>query len=917
MASGRIKGITIEIDGNTTKLTDSLKAVDKQLSNTQKNLKDLNRLLKLDPGNTELIVQKQRNLSGAIESTEARLKELKQVQKENVTPEQWDALQREIVATEQELKALKKEYSGFGSVAGQKLQVAGGKIKEFGGKVTSAGRALMPLSLALTGVGVKAVSSFAEVDKTMTLTNKTMGNTAEEAELLSDAMKSAAANSTFGMSDAAEATLNFARAGLNAEEAAAALAPAMNLAAGEGGNLDTVSAGLVATINGFGGSFEDAGKYADVFANACNNSALDIDSLSDSMSIAAPVFSAAGYSVNDAALYMGVMANAGIDASTAANALKTGFARLVSPTDEAAGILDDLGVSVVNADGTMKDSVTIQKELHDAFAGLSESEQIAAASTIFGKTQMSNWLALINTAPTEVDSLSSSLDQNGTTTEMAASMMSGFGGSLEKLKSSIDVAITSLGEALAPAISVVADAVQGAVNWFNGLDESQQQLIATIGLVVAAIGPVLTIFGPIISGVGSVISTVGSLMSAIGATGLIGSIGGLVTSLGPLLAGGAVVAGVVAGGIAIYSNWDTIYSNWDTIKEKAGQLWDGISSAFDSIKSTVSSVWEDVKTNTSNAWENVKSGVSEAAENVKTGVTKAWNTIKTTTSTTWATVKTGVTTTWNGLKTSAKTGFDNIKTTVTNVWNNLKTNTGTAWNTIKTGVNTAWTGLKTGASTTFTNIKTTVTNAWTTLKTNTATSWNTIKTGTQQAWDNVKSKITTSLTNAKTSVGTILGNMKTTVSSALTRIKNSIGNPFSKLAGFARTALSSVKSAFSNIKLSLPNVKLPHFNVSWRNLGPVSIPSISVSWYRKAYNNPMMFTRPTVLQTPAGPKGFGDGHGAEIVLGINKLRELVGSTNSQTTINVYAQPGMNIKQLATEIQNRLAAVERQKQRVWA
>lgn len=910
MASGRIKGITIEIDGNTTKLTDSLKAVDKQLSNTQKNLKDLNRLLKLDPGNTELIVQKQRNLSGAIESTEARLKELKQVQKENVTPEQWDALQREIVATEQELKALKKEYSGFGSVAGQKLQVAGGKIKEFGGKVTSAGRALMPLSLALTGVGVKAVSSFAEVDKTMTLTNKTMGNTAEEAELLSDAMKSAAANSTFGMSDAAEATLNFARAGLNAEEAAAALAPAMNLAAGEGGNLDTVSAGLVATINGFGGSFEDAGKYADVFANACNNSALDIDSLSDSMSIAAPVFSAAGYSVNDAALYMGVMANAGIDASTAANALKTGFARLVSPTDEAAGILDDLGVSVVNADGTMKDSVTIQKELHDAFAGLSESEQIAAASTIFGKTQMSNWLALINTAPTEVDSLSSSLDQNGTTTEMAASMMSGFGGSLEKLKSSIDVAITSLGEALAPAISVVADAVQGAVNWFNGLDESQQQLIATIGLVVAAIGPVLTIFGPIISGVGSVISTVGSLMSAIGATGLIGSIGGLVTSLGPLLAGGAVVAGVVAGGIAIYSNWDTI-------KEKAGQLWDGISSAFDSIKSTVSSVWEDVKTNTSNAWENVKSGVSEAAENVKTGVTKAWNTIKTTTSTTWATVKTGVTTTWNGLKTSAKTGFDNIKTTVTNVWNNLKTNTGTAWNTIKTGVNTAWTGLKTGASTTFTNIKTTVTNAWTTLKTNTATSWNTIKTGTQQAWDNVKSKITTSLTNAKTSVGTILGNMKTTVSSALTRIKNSIGNPFSKLAGFARTALSSVKSAFSNIKLSLPNVKLPHFNVSWRNLGPVSIPSISVSWYRKAYNNPMMFTRPTVLQTPAGPKGFGDGHGAEIVLGINKLRELVGSTNSQTTINVYAQPGMNIKQLATEIQNRLAAVERQKQRVWA
>ena len=141
--------------------------------------------------------------------------------------------------------------------------------------------------MPLAAVGAVSVKKFAEVDKTMQLVNSTMGNSAQQASLLDKAMKDAAANSTYGMNDAATATLNFARAGLTAEQAAATLAPAMNLAAGEGGNLDTVSAGLVATINGFGDSFDNAAQYADIFANACNNSALDIDSMAQSMSIAA------------------------------------------------------------------------------------------------------------------------------------------------------------------------------------------------------------------------------------------------------------------------------------------------------------------------------------------------------------------------------------------------------------------------------------------------------------------------------------------------------------------------------------------------------------------------------------------------------------------------------------------------------
>lgn len=565
MAGGRIKGITIEIGGDTTKLEASLKSVNQEIKGTESKLKDINKLLKMDPGNTELLSQKYKTLQQEIKATKEKLDTLKEASKQadqalkdgTISKEQYDALQREIAETEQSLKSLEQEYKNFGSVQAQQIAAAGEKMKELGGKVEDAGKTLTThVTLPLAAVGAAGVKSFAEVDKTMQLTNKTMGNTEEQAELLNKAMKDAAANSTFGMKDAATATLNFARAGLDAEQAASALAPAMNLAAGEGGDLDTVSAGLVATINGFHGSFEDAGHYADVFAAACNNSALDVDSLSHAMSVAAPIFSSAGYSVNDAALYMGVMANNGIDADKAANSLKTGLARLVSPAKEGAEMMDKLGISVTNSDGTMKSSIQIQKELHDAFGKLSESEQIAAASAIFGKNQMAPWLALINTAPEDVGKLDASLSScAGTTDQMAEAMMSGFGGSLEKLKSSIDVLVTSIGEALAPTIQKVAEFIQGLVDKFNALTPAQQETIVKIGLVVAALGPLLIVVGKVISSIGTIMTWAPKIVSGVQSVIGIGSklMGGLQALWGVIMANLIVlIVAAIAAAVAAF-----------------------------------------------------------------------------------------------------------------------------------------------------------------------------------------------------------------------------------------------------------------------------------------------------------------------------------------------------------------------------
>jgi TP901 family phage tail tape measure protein len=533
MASKRIQGITIEIGADATPLNKAIKSANAAINKTQSGLRDVNKLLKMDPSSTVLLTQKQKALSDAINQTKDKLKTLKDaadkandaLKSGEMTQEQYDALQREIIETEQNLKQLEQQARQSASVlgtqfqeAGRKIQEAGEKISAFGEKISAMGGQLtMKVTAPIVAAAGVAVTKFAEVDKSMTLANATMKNTSEEAEMLNKAMEDAASASIFGMSDAANATLNFARAGLNAEQAAAALAPSMNLAAAYAGDLNVVSAGLVATINGFQDSFENTAHYADVFSAACGNSALEIDDMSQAMSVAAPVFKAAGYNIEDAALYMGVMANNGIDANTAANALKTGMAKLAKPAKEGAEALDALGVELFNADGSMKDSLEVQKLLHDSFATLSDQEQIAAASAIFGKNQMSNWLALINTAPGDVDNLSSSLeDCAGTTQEMSDAMMSGFAGSIEELKSKLDVLMTSLGKLVAKYLTPVIEKISECVDKFQNLSDAEKDQIVRIAGIVAAVGPALLIAGKIITTISKIVTGFGNITSAVG-----------------------------------------------------------------------------------------------------------------------------------------------------------------------------------------------------------------------------------------------------------------------------------------------------------------------------------------------------------------------------------------------------------------
>ena len=856
--ANRIKGITVEIGGDTTKLSKALDGVNKNIRSTQTQLKDVEKLLKLDPTNTELLAQKQKLLSDSVSATKEKLKTLKTAAEQanavlangDISQEQYDALQREIIETEQALQRLQSEAENSRKSlekigeAGAVLEAAGDKISGFGQKLTTS------VTLPLAAVGTVGAKSFADVDKIMQLTNKTMGNTAEQAAALDEAMKEAAANSTYGMEDTATAALNFARAGLTAEQAADALAPAMNLAAGEGGNLDTVSAGLVATINGFHDAFSDAGLYADIFASACNNSALDVDSLSNAMSVAAPIFASAGYEVRDAALYMGVMANNGIEADKAANSLKTGIARLVSPAKEGAIWLDELGVSITDTDGSMKDSVTIQKQLHDAFAKLSESEQIAAASAIFGKNQMSPWLALINTAPEDVNALNTTLlTCSGTTEEMSSAMMGGFGGSLEKLKSSIDVLVYTLGQALAPVIQRVVDHLQSLADKLNALTPEQQQTIVKFGMLAAAIGPVLVVLGNVTSGVGKFMQIAANMPATLskmkaGFSAVQAAIAGVSSTV-------LIIVGVIAVLVAAFKHlWDTneafrnsMTNIWDgivakfqtffqTITDKINELgfdfasfsdllkgiWDGLcnylapvfETTFQFLSDTISS-WMDVILGMIDVvvgiftgdWQQVWTGVKEFFGGIWDDIVSKLKFIFSLLCNIFGTDLETVKSFWVDVWTNIKDFFINIWETIskffTNIFTSISTFFTTAWTGIKNFFVTIWTAIYTSVSQKINLIKTVITTVWNAISKVISTVLHAIQTTISTVWNTIYNFIAPLLDAFKYLFETIFQAIQIIIGNVHDWISQKISTVWNAIVGFIKPLLNNIKSLFGTI----------------------------------------------------------------------------------------------------------------------
>ena len=330
MAGNRIRGITVEIGGDTTKLQTALRGVNTEIRNTQSQLKDVEKLLKLDPGNTELIAQKHRLLAQAVSETREKLETLKTAQQQadealrngTISQDQYDALQREIIETEQRLRSL-EEQANQSATALQKIGATGEKLQTVGNKISSVGQKLLPVTGVVTGLGTAAVKTAADFDSAMSKVAAVSGATGSNFDSLRDKAREMGAKTKFSATEAADAMNYMAMAGWKTEDMLSGIEGIMYLAAASGEDLATTSDIVTDALTAFGLTAEDSGHFADVLAAASSNANTNVSMMGETFKYCAPVAGALGFSVEDTAEAIGLMGNAGIKASQAGTSMRS------------------------------------------------------------------------------------------------------------------------------------------------------------------------------------------------------------------------------------------------------------------------------------------------------------------------------------------------------------------------------------------------------------------------------------------------------------------------------------------------------------------------------------------------------------------------------------------------------------------
>ena len=897
MAS-RIKGITVEIGGDTTGLEKALKGVNSSIKTTQSALKDVERLLKLDPTNTELLTQKQKLLKDAIASTSEKLETLKEAQKQakeqlergELGQDKYDALQREIVETEQELKRL-QEQAATTSVTLEKIAAAGDKFEKAGDSITNAGKQISVASAAVTGLGVAAVKTAADFDSAMANVAAISGATGDDLQALRDKAREMGEKTKFSASEAADAMSYMAMAGWKTGDMLSGIEGIMHLAAASGEDLATTSDIVTDALTAFGLTAEDSAHFADILAAASSNANTNVSMMGETFKYCAPVAGALGYSAEDVAEAIGLMGNAGIKSTQAGTALRTMMTKLQGELKLSGEALGEVTIQTANADGSMRELSDILADCRTAFSKMSESEAAAAAETLVGKNAMSGFLALMNSAPGDIDKLRNAIENcDGSAENMAAIMQDNLNGQLTILKSQLEELAISFGEMLMPVIRKVVTAVQGFVDKLNNMDEAQRKTIITIGLVIAALGPFLVILGTVISTVGKSMKAYASaakgikkLMVAVkSGTGIFGKLG---TALGgisaPVLAIVAVIAVLVAAFTHLWKTNDgfreNIIATWTQIKETVNNFCQGIVDRlnslgfeFSSITEVLKAVWDgfcnllgpvfegafrfisdtlstvlDVILNTVDFFIAVFSGDWEGAwEAVKNIFSSIWNGLVSWFTNILETIKGVLDVALGWIGTSWEQVWTNVKNFFTNIWNGIKDFISSTINSISTTISNVITGIKTTVNNVFSAIKTTISNIFNGIK-DTATS----------VWNAIKTAITTPIENAKEKV---------------------------------REAINAIKGFFSGLKLELPHIKLPHFSISGSfSLSPPSVPHINIDWYKSGG----IMAGPTIFGMNGSSLMAGGEAGKEAILPLtefySKLESILTSRLNTGTMERY------------------------------
>jgi len=329
------------------------------------------------------------------------------------------------ITTELDNNAAQKSMSKFESIAKAGLK----------GVVTAATAA----SAAIGGIAAYSIKVGSSFEEGMSKVSAISGAAGSDLEALSDKAKEMGAKTKFSATEAASAFEYMAMAGWKTEDMLSGIDGIMNLAAASGEDLALTSDIVTDALTAFGLTAADSGRFADVLAATSSNANTNVSMMGETFKYVAPVAGALGYSAEDTAVAIGLMANSGIKAGQAGTALRAMLSRLAKPTEEVAAVMDKLDLSLTDSDGSMKSLNEIMLDLREGFSGLSESERASTAAALAGQEAMSGMLAIVTASDADFNKLKDSIyNCDGATEKMAATMQDNLKGSITILGSAVE-----------------------------------------------------------------------------------------------------------------------------------------------------------------------------------------------------------------------------------------------------------------------------------------------------------------------------------------------------------------------------------------------------------------------------------------------------------------------------------------------
>lgn len=478
---------------------------------------------------------------------------------------------------------LKKKWDQFGGEipklpkAPDPFETPKKSSDEFQKKMLSMGTALSASGMAMTQSLTQPITQFGQAsfeaygnfEKALSGVKTVTGGTAESLTQLEAKAMSIGSTTKYSATEAANAMYFMGSAGWSTGEIMSGLEAVTTLATAADVDLATASEFCTSTMAAFGLTADQTSQFTDVLAVAAAKTNTDVTGMGAAMKYVAPVAGALGYSVQDTALAIGLMSNAGIKGEQAGTSLRASLSSLISPSSEAAGVMQQLGINMTDSSGKALPFNQVLGNLRTSFGGLSEDQKVQAASTLFGQEAMSGMLAVINASDEDFNGLQTSLqNSDGAAKDMAKTMGDNAPSKIDQMKAKINTLQIELGEKLAPAIEGVLTFVSNLLDWFSKLDGTTQGLVLIILGLVAAIGPVAGILG----GIATIAGVLAPLLATVG--------GAFAAITAPVW----LVIGAIAAAIAIGI---LLWKNWDTIKEWCGKLWSWIKEKWDAIKDAI------------------------------------------------------------------------------------------------------------------------------------------------------------------------------------------------------------------------------------------------------------------------------------------------------------------------------------------